>query len=257
MKMNKFRLILDPQITGSMHMAKDSAVLYSLSQKEHHPTLRIGRWAEPTVSIGHLEDVNETVNINYCKKNNIPVIRRESGGGTVLHHMELSFSLTIPMSSVLIPQSVDESFRKIISPPIKTLKMFIEGVEYRPVNDIVVNKRKISGSAQVRKQGVLQQHGTVILDIDDEILSSAINYNESKLLNRGFTSQRQAVTSLKDEMGKEIDEKLIEEFTASLLKNFAKEFKVDFIESDITESEKTLMEEFVKKFSSDEWNLKK
>ena len=65
------------------------------------------------------------------------------------------------------------------------------------------------------------------------------------------------MTSLKDEMGKEIDEKLIEEFTASLLKNFAKEFKVDFIESDLTESEKSLMEDLVKKFSSDEWNLKK
>jgi len=256
MAINKFRLIVDSPLCGSINMAKELAVLYGVSHNELLPTLRIGRWLESAVSIGNLEDVNSTVNIDYCKKRNIPIIRRESGGGTVLHNIELSYSLTIPLHSELIPQSVDESFRKIISPVIHTLKMFIDGVEYRPINDIVVNKKKISGSAQVRKYGVLQQHGTIIIDINDEIFASAIYYDEYKLRSRGFATPRESLTSLKDEMGKNIDAKLMDDFAAAMIDNFSKEFDIDFISSDITEDEKKVTDEFAKKFESDEWNLK-
>ena len=253
MRMNKFRLIVDPPLGGFINVAKEHAILYGIAHKEFLPTLRIFRWTEPSVSIGYFEDVNHTVDKNYCNKRNIPIIRRESGGGTVVHHIELSYSFTIPLYSDLISHSVEESFKRIISPIINTLKIYIDGVEYRPVNDIVINKRKISGSAQTRRYGVLQQHGTIIIEIDDEILTSAIFYDEYKLKNRGFSSPRQSLTSLKDEIGKDIDEGFMEEFVTSMISNFAKEFKIDFINCDISESEKSIIEDYVKICSSDEW----
>ena len=255
--MNKFRLIVDPPLSGSINMAKDHAILHAISHEELLPALRIYRWIEPTVTIGYSQNVNDTVNRDYCNKKNIPIIRRESGGGTVLHHMELTYSFTIRLNSNLIPQSVDESFQKIISPIINTLKMFMDGVEYRYVNDIIINKKKISGSAQSRKQGIIQQHGTIILDIDNEILTSAIFHDENKLRDRGFSSSRQSLTSIKDETGKDIDEKFIEEFTASMINCFYREFNIDFISSDISEYENSIMEEYVKKFASDKWNFKR
>jgi len=255
--MDKFRLIVDPPLRGPINMAKDYAILYGISHKELLSALRIYRWSEPTVTIGSSENINLTVNKNYCDQKNIQVIRRESGGGTVLHHKELTYSFTIPLHSNLIPQSVEESFKKIVSPIINTLKMYIDGVEYKPVNDIVINKRKISGSAQTRKYGVLQQHGTIIMEIDDEILTSAICYDEYKLINKGFSSPRQSLTSLKDEIGKNIDEIFIEEFIASLISNFSKEFSINFIDSDILESEDNVMKTYEKRFASDEWNLKR
>jgi len=255
--MNKFRLILDPPLSGVMNMAKDHAILHGVSHNELLPTLRIYRWIEPTVTIGYFEDINNTVNRDYCKKRNIPIIRRESGGGTVLHHLELTYSFTTPLHLELIPESVDESFRKIISPLINTLKMFVDGVEYRPINDIIINKKKISGSAQVRKFGILQQHGTVIIDIDDEFLTSAIFYDEYKLQSRGFTSPRESLTSLRDETGKEVNEKFIENFVTSIIDRFSKEFDIDFIGSDITASEKSIMDEFAKKLAAESLLFKK
>ena len=255
MAINKFRLIHEAALSGSVNMAKDHAILYGVSHNELLPTLRIARWTGSTVTIGNLEDVNSTVNIDYCKKNNIPIIRRDTGGGTVLHNTEFSYSFTIPLDSYLIPGSVDESFRKLMAPLINTLEMYIDGVEYRPVNDIVIKKRKISGNAQVRKYGVLHQHGTVIIDINDEIFASAIYYDEYKLKSRGFSSLRESLTSLKDELGRDIDEKFIKEFETALINSFAKEFDIDFVNSDITDSEKNVMDELLKKFDSDEWNL--
>ena len=256
MKINKFRLIVDPPFSGALNMAKDNALLYGMTHNDLLPVLRIYRWIEPTVTIGYFQSVDDTVNKDFCKKNNIPIIRRESVGGTVLHHMELTYSFAIQLDSDLIPQSVDESFRKIISPLMKTLKMFVDGVEYRPVNDIVINKRKISGSAQVRKQGVLQQHGTIILDIDDEILTQAIFYDENKFKDKGFSSPRQAVTSLKDETGKDIDDKFIEELITSITNKFAMEFDIDLVKADLSEFENSEMEKYAKMFATDEWNFK-
>jgi len=255
--MNKFRLIVDPPLSGPINMAKDHAILYGISHHGLLPVLRIYRWLEPTVTVGFFEDIKYTVNRVYCNKKKIPIIRRESGGGTVLHHMELTYSFTIQLDSNLIPQSVEGSFQKIISPLINTLKEYIDQVEYRPVNDIVINRRKISGSAQIRKYGALQQHGTIMLDIDDEILTSSILYDGFKLINRGFISQRQSLTSMTDETGRDIDEKFIEEFVAKIINRFHKEFSIDFTASDISESEKKIMEEYAEKFASDKWNYKK
>ena len=257
MKANKCRLILDPPLCGAVNMAKDHAVLHGVSHNELPPTLRISSWVEPTVTIGCFENPKDTVNKDFCKKRKIPVIRRESGGGTVLHHIELCYSFTIPLHSELIPQSVDESFRKIISPLLNTLKVFLNGVEYRPLNDIIINKRKISGSAQLRKYGTLQQHGTVIIDIDDEIFASAIYYDEQILLSRGFSSPRQSLTSLREEVGQDMNERFIEDFVISIINCFSKEFNIEFIDSDITDFEKDTMDKFVKKFNADVWKTKK
>jgi len=254
---NKFRLIVDPPLSGSINMAKDHAILHGVSHEKFPPAFRIYRWVEPTVTVGYSQNVNDTVNRDYCSRKKIPIIRRESGGGTVLHNMELTYSFTIPLHSALIPQSVNESFREIISPIIKTLEMFMDNVEYKSVNDILVNKKKISGSAQVRKYGSLQQHGTIIIDMDDEIFTSAIFHDENKLKDREFPSPRQSLTSMKDEIDKDIDEKFIEGFITSMISRFSEKFNIDFINSDISESENSIMEAYSKKFSSDEWNLKR
>ena len=259
--MNKFRLIVDPPLSGSINMAKDHAILHGVSHEKLLPALRIYRWIEPAVTIGYSQNISDTVNKDYCNEKKIPIIRRESGGGTVLHHMELTYSFTSQLDSGLIPQSVDDSFRKIISPIMNTLKIFIDGVEYKPLNDIIVNKKKISGSAQARRYGSLQQHGTIIIDIDDEILTSALFHDENKLKNRGFSSPHQSLTSMKDEIknkiNKDIDEKFIEEFITSMISRFSEEFNIDFTGSDITESENSVMETHAKRFASDECNLKR
>ena len=260
--MNKFRLIVDPPLSGSINMAKDHAILHCMFREKLAPALRVYRWIEPTITIGYFQSVNTAVNRDYCSRRKIPIIRRETGGGTVLHHIELSYGFTVPLHSNLIPaESVDESFRKIISPIINTLKMFVDGVEYRPVNDIVINKKKISGSAQIRKDGIMQQHGTIIVDIDDEIVTSAIFHDEDKLKSRGFSSPRRSLTSIRekirDETGKDIDDRFLEEFVASMISCFSEEFNADFVGSDISESENSIMETYTKRFASDEWNFKK
>jgi len=171
--------------------------------------------------------------------------------------MELTYSFTVPLNSGIIPVSVEDSFKTIISPVINSLCLLSIPAQYRPVNDVVIGNRKISGSAQVRKKGVLQQHGTMIMDMDNDLISSALIPDKKKLKDRGFSSAYESVTSIRGETGKEINEKFIDEFIVSLITEFSKSFKADFFINNLSETESIIMESYSKKFVSDEWNLKK
>ncbi len=256
-KMNRFRLIIDPPLNSAVNMAKDHAILQGLSMSGSLPTLRLYRWERASVTLGYFQKILECVNMCYCKKNGITVTRRETGGGTVMHHMELTYSFTVPVKSGIVPESVDDSFRAIISPIIKSLRLLSIKAEYRPVNDIVIDKRKISGSAQARKRGILQQHGTLIMDIDSDVITSALIHDEKKINDRGFTSACDTVTSIKKETGEEITEKFIDNLTVSLINDFSGAFNIDFSMDNLSETESIIMESCSRKFLSDEWNFKK
>jgi lipoate-protein ligase A len=255
--MNRFRLIVDPPLNGAVNMAKDHAILHGLSLNGSLPTLRLFRWDHASVTLGYFQKIEECVNTSFCRKNGISVTRRETGGGTVMHHMELTYSFTLPVSSGIVPVSVEDSFRAIISPVINSLRQLSMNAEFRPVNDIVINRKKISGSAQVRRKGVLQQHGTLIMDMDNDLISSALIQDEKKLKSRGFKSAHESVTSIRGETGCEISEKFIEDLTMTLITEYSKAFNIDYCIDDLTETECDIMKAYSKKFSSDEWNLKK
>ncbi len=255
--MNRFRLILDPPLKSTVNMAKDHAILHGLSMPGVLPTLRLYRWKSASVTLGYFQKINECVNTRYCKKNGIPVTRRETAGGTVIHHMELTYSFTLPLNSGIVPVSVEDSFREILSPIIDSLRKLSINAGYRPVNDIVIDNRKISGSAQVRKKGVLQQHGTIILDMDKDIITSALIHDEQKLKKRGFLSTHDSITSIRNETGNEINEKFIDDLIVTLIKEFACSFNIDFCIDGLSDAECAVMELYSKKFGSDEWNLKK
>lgn len=255
--MNRFRLIIDSPLNGAVNMAKDHAILQGLSMNGLLPTLRLYRWEHASVTLGYFQKIEECVNTCYCRKNGISVTRRETGGGTVMHHMEMTYSFTVPVKSGIVSESVEDSFREIISPIIYSLNQLSLDAEFRPVNDIVIKNRKISGSAQVRKKGVLQQHGTIIMDMDNDLISSVLIQDEKKLKSRGFASTHESVTSIRGETGREINEKFIEDLTVSLIGNFSNAFDIEYCIDDLSESECIIMKSYSMKFSSDEWNYKK
>jgi len=255
--MNRFRLILDPPLQSSVNMAKDHAILQGLTMQGTLPALRLYRWDSASVTLGYFQKIDECVNTHYCRKNGIPVTRRETAGGTVIHHMEITYSITIPLNSGIIPVSVEDSFRVIISPIIDSLRKLSINAQYRPVNDIVIDNRKISGSAQVRKKGILQQHGTIIMDMDNEIITSALIHDEQKLKKRGFTSTHESITSIRNETGSDINERFIDDLIVSIVKEFAVSFNIDFTIAGLSDAESAIMETYSKKFASDEWNLKR
>jgi lipoate-protein ligase A len=113
------RLIIDPPASGAHNMAVDEALLVDAA--EHNTaTLRFYKWSEPTLSLGYFQRFTDRE--QHLASSTCAVVRRQTGGGAILHDRELTYSLTLPPSHPLTKQNeklyqiVHEVFVEILSP---------------------------------------------------------------------------------------------------------------------------------------------
>jgi lipoate-protein ligase A len=131
------------------------------------------------------------VNIEYVKKNGISVVRRVSGGSNIYtDEKQLTYSLVI--SKDKLPASREGSFAMICGALVLSLRRLgIDGV-HKPVNDVLADGKKISGGAQARRGDAVLQHGSIILDVDDGIVSSSL-IDTKKRSYAGLTSVKECL----------------------------------------------------------------
>ena len=144
-------------------MAVDEAIAAGIAAGTSPPTIRFYTWKPCAVTIGYFQCLRDEVDREACSSKGIDVVRRRTGGGAVYHdeHGEITYSVIAPES--YFSKDIRASYREICGGIIGGLGRLGIAAEFRPINDVVVNGRKISGSAQTRRQGILTQHGTVLV----------------------------------------------------------------------------------------------
>jgi len=187
--MNKWFLLVENKPgKGSYNMAVDDFLFESLG-KEPVTFLRFYAWKRPTVSIGCSQDIREVLNLEFCQKNRIDIVRRITGGKLVLHHREVTYSVC-SSDVTAFTSSLSRSYKKISEALITGLKKldipaYLAGDDdpsysrsslpcfsYPAQNEIKVKNRKIVGSAQKRAAHKFIQHGSIPLENDDQLLQS-------------------------------------------------------------------------------------
>jgi len=180
-----WRLIIDGAREPEMNMALDEAVMLCMAEEVSAPTLRVYRWLSPCVSVGRFQD---PLTLPFSFKgegdDNLPIIRRPTGGGAVFHDDHgFTYSLIYRESSGVIPKGVSASYREIhkaVSAALKELGIEVEF--YSPVSkctgqggacfvspveyDVISNGKKVAGAAQRRKFGIVLHQGEVSLPLD-------------------------------------------------------------------------------------------
>jgi lipoate-protein ligase A len=169
-----FSLLITPPAAGAWNMAVDEMLLESAA--DHGDcALRFYRWEEPTLSLGYFQIYDDRR--MHKASMQCPVVRRASGGGAILHDIELTYSLAVPERH---PLAIDRlrTYRVIhqtlvdvlsdwgISAELFTGRPRREAFlcfERRSPGDVLVGGSKIAGSAQRRRQGAVLQHGSVLL----------------------------------------------------------------------------------------------
>jgi len=187
-----WRLLLDGKCNGYYNMAVDEAILSSYPEIKI-PTLRIYGWSEPFISIGYNQDASGVLK----PKTNIPFVRRLTGGAAILHHREITYSITCSLADLNLPLGVKKSY-EILNSFIKEFyrklglkaefakDVFLRGLERRenfcfssPEHfDFIINGKKIGGNAQRRKRDLIFQHGSIPQKLDFALIESAINNTE-------------------------------------------------------------------------------
>lgn len=147
----------------------------------------------PSVIIGKHQVAHREAETEYVTRNEIPVIRRISGGGTVYHDPG-NLNFTFLLQSI---QGSQVDFRKYTKPVMDFLATIGIDAKFEGKNDLKVNGLKISGNAEhIYRERVLH-HGTILYDTNVEEMKSSIRKDLSCYSSRGVASNPSAVMNLK------------------------------------------------------------
>ncbi len=161
------------------------------------------------------------------------------------HDQEITYGVIAPLA--MFPRNIIESYRLICGWLVGGLEALGIKAEFRPVNDILVGGKKISGNAQTRRGGVLLQHGTLLYDLDLPTMFSALNVSREKISDKMIKNAEERVTCILkhcDLDKRDVYEALVRAFTEGKDFEFGK-----WSESEIARA-RELAE---KKYKSDEW----
>lgn len=169
----------------------------------------------PCIILGRNQNAYEEVNLDYVKDHQIIVTRWTSGGGAVFDDLgNVSFSFITKDDG-----HSSGNFRKFTDPVIQALhEMGATDAELSGRNDLQINGQKFSGNAMRVEHGRMFSHGTLMYDVDLDVIGKALNVPADKIASKGIKSVHSRVTNLKPHFAPEFQNLTIEEFRDTLAK---------------------------------------
>ena len=147
---------------------------------------------ENTIVVGKHQNTYEEINQEYVAEHRIRVVRRLSGGGAVYHDSgNLNYTFIVDKDA-----APDFNFAVFTVPVIRTLEQIGVKAEFTGRNDLTIDGKKFSGSAQYVRQGRIMHHGCIMLDSNIEVVSNALRVKEAKFQSKGVKSVRSRVTTI-------------------------------------------------------------
>jgi lipoate-protein ligase A len=239
----------EPEFT----VAADEAIAIARSKMLVPNTLHFYRRKCPTVSLGYFQEVRKAINIDFCKRNDVHIVRRMTGGSAIYTDSgHLIYGLIVDDNT--LPLDRNKAFEKVCSAIVASLDFMGIEASFKPVNDVLVKGRKISGSAQMRRWGIVLQHGTLIMQNNQEMMIGALKMDKEKIMKRGMKPATY-VTSLDEVLGRETD---AESVKSALVNGFEDAFDISLIPSQLTEFEEEKIKELIEiKYGCEKWNFKR
>lgn len=261
--MRFMRIIIQEGNSAFFNMALDEAISDAVRKGLSPPTLRIYQWDKPSISIGYFQRITD-INIDYCKQKGYPIVRRPTGGRAILHDIELTYSLSTRFDSNTFKGRLREDYSAISRAILSGLRLC--GIEARinhsrkrytaqkspacfkfiSYSEIIVNNKKVTGSAQKRYTDGFLQQGSIPISIDRCELRNVLKIDEDE----GFDD----IGTIR-EFAPEIT---INELRNAIKRAFENILKVKMISDGPTKFEMELTKRLEsEKYSTDEWNLRR
>jgi lipoyl(octanoyl) transferase len=185
--MPRWRLLLTDPASGPENMALDEALM-TRSCATGEWVLRVYSWSAPTLSFGRHQAVCMAYDPATIARARLAVVRRPTGGRAILHDREVTYSVTAPTKDGGALRESYHRINRLLVGGLRSLGVAVEIAETsrapRPdfspcfetpsTGELTVHGRKLAGSAQWRERGALLQHGSILVDGDQALVSSLL-----------------------------------------------------------------------------------
>lgn len=267
--------------TGSQdpyyNMAMDEALLNFVSRGEIDPVIRFYTWNPATLSIGYFQRLQKEIDIEKVNEKGFGLVRRQTGGRGVLHDKELTYSVIVPESHTNMPSTITEAYRVISQGLLEGFKnLGFETYFAVPRSkeereklkqprssvcfdapswyELVVEGRKIAGSAQTRQKGVILQHGSILQDIDIDELFDMFIFKNDRLkakMKEAFVEKAVAINYISD------THITLSEMEKAFEEGFKTGLNIEFKPLELSEQQLAEVKELEEKYRSDDWMFRK
>lgn len=185
MPIRQWRTLLTPADSGVANMALDEALM-ERSAATGEWICRVYGWAEPTISLGRNQPARRHYDRDRIERRGVAVVRRPTGGRAILHHREVTYCVTAPTDAAGALQESYALINRLLVNALRSLGVDVSMAESRvqamqpgPVpcfdhpssGELVAGGRKLAGSAQWRSEKALLQHGSILIDDDQGMLT--------------------------------------------------------------------------------------
>ncbi|MDU4449178.1 MAG: biotin/lipoate A/B protein ligase family protein [Staphylococcus lugdunensis] len=259
------------------NMAMDEALLNFVASGDIGPVIRFYMWNPATLSVGYFQRLTKEIDIDKVKEKGFGLVRRQTGGRGVLHDKELTYSVIVPESHPNMPSTVTEAYRVISQGLLEGYKeLGLDAYFAIPKSkeereklkqprsavcfdapswyELVVEGRKIAGSAQTRQKGVILQHGSLLQDGDvDELFDMVIFTNErlKSKMKAAFVDKAVALNDIADHYIS------ITDMEQAFEKGFKQGLGIELKPLTLTDEQLQEVKKLEDKYRSDEWNYRK
>lgn len=259
------------------NMAMDEALLNFVSRGEIDPVIRFYTWDPATLSVGYFQRLTKEIDIDKVKDKGYGLVRRQTGGRGVLHDKELTYSVIVPESHPNMPKTVTEAYRVISEGLLEGFKTLGFNASFaiprtkeersklkQPRSavcfdasswyELVVEGRKIAGSAQMRQKGVILQHGSLLQDIDIDDLFDMFIFKNDRLkekMKQAFVDKAVAINDISDRYI------TLDEMEQAFESGFKKGLNINLKPLELTPQQNDEVEALIEKYKSSEWTYRK
>jgi len=182
----------------------DSQLIYHALAHLGIEALSLVSPASPYVCIGYFQDVEQEVDLDFCRQQKIPVFRRDLGGGAVyLDGNQLFFQLILHKDHPLVPQSKASFYGKFLQPIVHVYRHIGIEAEYKPINDILAGNRKISGTGVGEIGDYIVFVGNLILDFNYEMMARVLKVPDEKFRDKVHKTLIDNLSTIRREIGLE------------------------------------------------------
>jgi lipoate---protein ligase len=201
------------------------------------------------IVVGKHQNTVAEVNMKFVTENEIPVIRRISGGGTVFQGIgNLNFSFVTNT-----PDGEDKiNFRKFTSPVIEYLEELGVKAELTGKSNLTINGLKFSGNAAHLHKNRSLHHGTILFDADLDLVNKAIEVNDSNYQSKAIASNRATICNIRPMLKADMN---IEAFEAGFSNFVTQKFNLQNVRG-FSETETEVISKLAEeKYKSWDWNF--